>query len=244
LKVLVSVTDFTEAVIAAETEGVDILDIKNPVEGSLGCSFPHVVSDIVKKLGKHFPISAAAGDMGNTPGMASMACKGLAHCGVDFIKIGLFGSRSIEDASFLLRAAKNAVMMVNPAAEIIAVGYADYLSLKTLSPSGILEAAKLADIDGVMLDTYIKDGKSLFNHLEAVRLREFIEKAKAEGLLTALAGSLREDHLDILAEINPDIIGVRSAVCEDLNRTGTIDAQRLVDFVVRVKNSALFQAAR
>lgn len=243
MNVLVSVTDFAEAEIAADAGGVDILDIKNPSESSLGCSFPHVVSGVIKKFGKHLPISAAAGDMANTPGMASMVCKGLAHCGVDYIKIGLFGSRTVDDAAFLLRAVKKAVMMVNPAAEIIAVGYGDYLSLGTLSPSGILEAAELAGIGGVMLDTYIKDGKSLFNHLEADPLQEFIEKGKAGGLLTALAGSLREEHLDMLADIRPDIIGVRSAVCENLNRKGVIDSRRIAGFSARVKDTAHVQAA-
>lgn len=244
MKVLVSVTNFAEAEIAAAADGIDILDIKNPSESALGCSFPHVVSGIVKRLGKHFFISAAAGDMANTPGMASMTGKGLAHCGVDYIKIGLFGSRSVDDAAFLLRSVKDAVMMVNPAAEIIAVGYGDYLSLGTLSPSGILTAAELAGIGGVMLDTFIKDGKSLFDHLEADPLREFIGKAKAAGRLSALAGSLREEHLNTLAEIGPDIIGVRSAVCEDLNRKGAIDSRRIDGFIARVRDTSLIRAAR
>jgi hypothetical protein len=64
----------------------------------------------------------------------------------------------------------------------------------------------------------------------------------------ALAGSLKFEHLDMLFDINPDLIGVRGVVCEGKDRTSRISVEktnRFVDLVnsMTAQRSALPAAA-
>jgi uncharacterized protein (UPF0264 family) len=69
-----------------------------------------------------------------------------------------------------------------------------------------------------MLDTYIKDKKGLFDFLTVNQLIEFKEKSNQLGLKIALAGNLNKDVLPNIRKINPDILGVRSMVCDGYDR--------------------------
>jgi uncharacterized protein (UPF0264 family) len=92
-------------------------------------------------------------------------------------------------------------------------------------------AAAAAGADGCMIDTAEKRGSTLFSELSADELAEFVARCRAAGLLCALAGSLREEHVPQLAELGPDIIGFRGAVCRGDRVGGRVDA----DSVRRLK---------
>ena len=62
MKLFVSVVDAGEARVAAEA-GADIVDVKNPAEGSLGAPAPAVIADVRAALPAELPVSAAIGDM-------------------------------------------------------------------------------------------------------------------------------------------------------------------------------------
>jgi hypothetical protein len=47
-----------------------------------------------------------------------------------------------------------------------------------------------------------------------------VNEAKELGMSTALSGALRMSDLDVLTRINPDIVGVRGAVCTNGDRFG------------------------
>jgi len=88
MKLLISPKDEVEALEAA-LGGADIIDIKNPGEGSLGANFPWVIKKI-KEIAdlKDLEVSATIGDL-NLPGTASLAALGAASCGIDYVKVGL-----------------------------------------------------------------------------------------------------------------------------------------------------------
>ena len=89
-------------------------------------------------------------------------------------------------------------------------------------PSIALESG--ADI--AMLDTYIKDHLGLFDFLSVDQLIQFKNKAKDSDLEVALAGNLRKKDIPLIINISPDIIGVRSVVCEGYDRiNGSIKAE-------------------
>ena len=75
--------------------------------------------------------------------------------------------------------------------------------------------------DGLLIDTLTKDGRNLFDFMSEAELREVVIQGKMAGMSTALSGHLQIDDLDELARINPDIVGVRGAVCSigDRNRS-------------------------
>jgi hypothetical protein len=83
-----------------------------------------------------------------------------------------------------------------------------------------------------MMDTLFKDGKTLFDSCDLAELREFVSAAHENNLEVALAGSIRLQHLDQLASIGTDIVGVRGAVCGGLDRKTTIDRKKTREFMI------------
>ena len=82
-----------------------------------------------------------------------------------------------------------------------------------------------------VIDTAFKDGKTLFDAMSFEEIEEFIQQAKKAGLKVALAGSIRIDHMERIMALEPDIIGVRGAVCEGKDRTSGISSQKTREFV-------------
>ena len=78
--------------------GAEILDVKNPAEGSLGAQAPSVIQEIKALAAGKLEVSAAIGDMPNLPGTAALAALGAAMCGADYIKVGLHGTRTEPEA--------------------------------------------------------------------------------------------------------------------------------------------------
>ena len=89
MKLLVSPINREEAIIASRG-GADIVDVKNPKEGSLGANFPWIIRDIKEAVDGRQPISATIGDFNYKPGTASLAAFGAAVAGADYIKVGLY----------------------------------------------------------------------------------------------------------------------------------------------------------
>jgi hypothetical protein len=231
MKVLISVVSIEEAKIALRANP-DIIDIKNPEEGSLGAQFPWILKEIVNELkGSAILSSATLGDLAYKPGTASLAAYGAASCGADYIKAGLFGIKNYGEALHLMTSIVNSVKMVNMNAIVVAAGYADYNRFGGGSPEILTKAAKNSGADVVMVDTAIKDGKTLFDAMNCDEIRSFINLAHDNGLQVALAGSIKSIHLELLSRLNPDIIGIRGAVCENEDRTTKLSEIKIKEFM-------------
>ncbi|MFX0092346.1 MAG: (5-formylfuran-3-yl)methyl phosphate synthase [Candidatus Hodarchaeota archaeon] len=233
MKLLVSPINLAEARECVQG-GADIVDVKNPTEGSLGASFPWVIKEIRCQLSPDVPLSAALGDVPFKPGTIALAALGLASCDVQFIKVGLYGIKTLEEGIQLMKAVIEAVKNYNGNINIVAAGYADAKRIGAITPDLIPEVGRRADCDLIMLDTAIKDGLRLFDHCEKTFLRKFVQTAHDNGQLAALAGSLRKEDLRVLADIRTDIAGVRGAACSNFDRqNGTI----LASHVRELRNS-------
>ena len=90
MKLLISPTDVEEAVVAVDG-GADIIDVKNPKEGSLGAGFPWTIRDIKQIVPSNKELSCAIGDVPFLPATVSLAAVGVTTIGVDYIKVGLYG---------------------------------------------------------------------------------------------------------------------------------------------------------
>ncbi len=227
VKLLISPMSVEEAM-ESISGGADIIDIKNPLEGSLGANFPWVIREIAKLSKKHSKeVSATIGDMDFKPGTASLAALGAAHSGVDYIKVGLFRIKNEEEAYEMLKAVLRAVKDLDEKKKVIAAAYADYRNLGSISPLLLPEVGERAGVDGVMVDTALKDGKTLFDHMTSNEIGKFVYESKMRGLLCALAGGITWKHLKGIKALRPDIIGVRTLVCKN-GRNSDID-RGLVD---------------
>ena len=206
--------------------GADILDVKNPAEGSLGAPSAQTLRNVTAIAPDSVQVSAAIGDMPNLPGTASLAALGAASCGVDYVKVGLYGPKSEAEAIYMLGTLRQAVMAF-PNVKIIAAGYADAQRSGTLDPCLLPGIAREAQISGCLLDTYVKDGHNLFDFLAPEVLRSLAMEAHAAGLLFALAGALQADHLLLAQEVGADIVGVRTAACRDNERQGPLAVENI-----------------
>jgi (5-formylfuran-3-yl)methyl phosphate synthase len=227
MRLLVSVVDAGEAR-AAAAAGADIVDVKNPVEGSLGAPAPAVIAGVRAVVPAELPVSAAIGDMPNLPGTAALAALGAARSGAAFVKVGLWGASTEAEATALLRAVRDAVVDV-PGAVVVAAAYADAgrVAHAPLAPQLLARVARAAGVGVCLLDTAIKDGRGLLEWLSAEELTSLVAEAHAAGLQVALAGALRAEDLPVVHATGADIAGVRSAACGDGRRSGPLEAARV-----------------
>jgi uncharacterized protein (UPF0264 family) len=225
MRLLVSVADAREARMAVEG-GVDIVDVKNPAEGALGAPAPGVIEQVREAVPPERPVSAAIGDLPSLPGTAALAALGAARSGAGYVKVGLWGTSTIDEAVAVLRAARDAV---DGGATVIAAAYADAerVPARPLPPGAVVEAARRARAGGCLLDTAVKDGRGLFEWLTAEALEALVAEGHAAGLEVALAGALRAEELSAVRATGADIAGVRAAACRDGMRTAPLDAERI-----------------
>ena len=225
MRLLVSVVSADE-VEAALAGGADIVDVKNPAEGSLGAPMPALLRAVRSRVALPVEVSVALGDAPHLPGTMALAAAGAAACGADYLKIGLFGSARPEQALELLVAVRRAAADVNPSTRLMAAAYADASRVGALPARELPSIARHAGFDGVMLDTAVKDGLSTFTALGEDGVADFIAAARALGLVTALAGALGPADLEQAQRIGADIVGVRGSACEG-GRKGTVSAARV-----------------
>ncbi|MCW4045655.1 MAG: hypothetical protein NWE94_09090 [Candidatus Bathyarchaeota archaeon] len=240
MKLLISPADEKEA-LEAIAGGAEIIDVKNPKEGSLGASFPWVIRRIRELAPPSIEVSCAIGDAPNLPCAVSLAALGAATTGVDYIKIGLYGVRTKEEAIYLMRNVTKSVKNYNSSIKVVAAGYADAARVGSINPLLVPVIAHLSGADVAMIDTAVKDGENLFAYLTVNQLQGFVNAAHSHGLKAALAGSLRKEDLPTVYNIGADIAGMRSAACTDGDRiNGRITREKvkeLVDTLERIKKS-------
>lgn len=215
MRLLVSVRDPWEAS-AAATGGADIIDAKDPAAGALGAVGVEMLGRISAAAGL-LPVSAALGEAGDEERVEREA-RASADAGATFVKIGFDG------VSTLARARSLAAAAVRGAPQVILAGYVD--APGHLSAGALLDTAVRTGARGVLLDTLDKAGPGLRALVEAPTLAAWTVRARAAGLLVALAGRLTEDDLPFVRDMGADIAGVRGAAC-DGGRTGRVSAARV-----------------
>lgn len=227
MRLLVSPMNVEEAR-AALAGGADIIDVKNPKEGSLGANFPwaiRAVADVARGIA---PVSATIGDLPFKPGTASLAALGAAVSGAEYVKAGLLGAKDQAQAVEMLEGIVRAVKDYDPKKKVVASGYSDFLRAGCLSPLLLPQAAASAGADLVMVDTAVKDGRPTFDFMSEAELEQFISLGHSEGLEVALAGSIGFAHLDLLKRLQPEIIGVRGIVCGG-DRSSSVQAELVAE---------------
>ncbi|MFX1417086.1 MAG: (5-formylfuran-3-yl)methyl phosphate synthase [Promethearchaeota archaeon] len=228
-RLLVSPTDEFDAV-EALAGGADIIDVKDPTVGSLGAAVPELIRRVKKAVGQSVPVSAALGDVPNLPGTVAQAALGASIAGADYVKVGLRGTRSHEDARDVLRCVVQTLNDFNRNCITVAALYADYDRAGTIDPLDLPLIVKGIGVEVVMVDTAIKDGKNLFDFMSDAQVSEFIQVSKARSLEVALAGSLNGETFERAAGLKPDIVGVRTAALSDGNRnSGRVDSSLVAE---------------
>lgn len=225
MELLVSAINIEEAKEATKG-GADILDVKNPREGSLGANFPWIIKQISDYADNQIIVSTTIGDVPYKPGTVSLAALGSAVSGSNYIKVGLHGTKNYEEALEVMKAVTRTIKEYDETITVVACGYADAKNTGSVLPEYIPDVAANSGCEVAMLDTYTKDGRRLTDYLTKTQLEEFTTKAHKYNLKVALAGSVNKEDIPLLKELNCDIMGVRGCVCTDNDRNnGTINHQ-------------------
>ncbi|CAL9330197.1 (5-formylfuran-3-yl)methyl phosphate synthase [Streptomyces sp. enrichment culture] len=242
---LISPDSVEEALECAKAaQHLDIVDVKRPDEGSLGANFPWVIKEIRGVVPADKPVSATVGDVPYKPGTVAQAALGAAVSGATYIKVGLYGCTTPAQATEVMQAVVRAVKDHRPDAFVVASGYADAHRIGSVNPLALPDIALRSGADAAMLDTAVKDGTRLFDHLPVEACAEFVRRAHDVGLFAALAGSVKAGDLDALTRIGTDIVGVRGAVCDGGDRnTGRIQPQLIAAFRAEMDRHAREHAA-
>jgi (5-formylfuran-3-yl)methyl phosphate synthase len=208
---LASVRSLDEALIALEG-GADLIDLKEPSRGALGALDHAAVRICVRAMDGRRPVSATIGDIPLMDAeVMGAAVERMADTGVDLVKIGFFAHpRACECA--------NALSALAIRVRLIAVLFAD-----EPYDLALLDQLARCGFAGAMLDTARKNGRTLRDWRRDHELAQFVTLARANGLLTGLAGSLRKDDVAPLLASGPDYLGFRGALCLNSERGRTLD---------------------
>lgn len=228
MQLLVSVRSAVEA-LAAVAGGADIVDAKEPARGSLGPVDSAALRAIAEAVPDTMPLSVALGEL-RDPEDAARALATLDGIAVRpselYVKVGLAGSRDPGRARAVLEAMIDAAGRAPLRPRVVAVGYADHERAVALPIAAVGRLAAEAGAQGVLLDTWGKDGRDAFAWAGPAVIRCWIHTCRAHGLLAAVAGSLSIEGVRAAARLGPDIVGVRGAACEG-GRSGTVSAPRV-----------------
>ena len=230
MRLLVSVVSALEAR-RALAGGADIIDVKDPSQGPLGAPSPRVLSEVVTEVGGAAPVSVALGDLPDLPHTAALAARGAALGGAAFVKVGLRGIATVDNAVALMRAVADAVA---PETAVIAAAYADAAALDppALAPEWLPDVVRRAGIAGALVDTFVKDGRGLYSWLSERELIDLIARTRGAGGHFAVAGQLT---LGDLRRVETDVVGVRSAVCRGGDRAAELDSELVAAAVAELQ---------
>ncbi len=217
--------------------GADIVDVKNPKEGSLGANFPWVIKNIREITPEGMHVSATLGDVPYKPGTVSLAAAGAVVSGADYIKVGLYGTKNYDEALEVMENVVKSVREFDEDALVVASGYADAHRVGAVDPMEIPRVAADAGADLAMVDTAVKDGKTLFDFMDVEKLQKFNDTIHEYGLKSALAGSVKKDQLKLLHDIGCDVVGIRGAACTGGDRNnGRIDRTAVKELKDMIEN--------
>ena len=197
--------------------GADIIDLKEPNDGALGSVSLSQIHQVVDDLWEKCVISATIGDLPADYAKINQKVLQTAETGVDYVKVGMFSDRHIETCL------PNLLHCTNKGISIIAVFFADM----EFDVDFAIRIARDARLKGVMLDTARKGSGGLLSHQNIMQLEYFVNRAKQHDLISGLAGSLKLENIPQVLLANPDYIGFRTALCEQNNRTGTLNPQTI-----------------
>lgn len=224
---LASVRSSKEALDAARA-GAELIDLKEPGAGALGGVPLDEITRIVATLRSIYPvkpISATIGDLATeaTDAIAARVID-VSNTGVDYVKVGVTPGSAARHCLLALANLPAAVVPV------------------LLCDAGMdVELARFAaelGFAGIVFDTAVKDGRTLFDHIDKNTLAACLRVAGEKGSMTGLAGSLGWAQLTEIRELAPDIAGFRTALCEG-GRTGRLDPAKVAQWADALHRSAV-----
>mgnify|MGYP001295581096 CR=1 FL=1 len=227
VKFLASISNIDEAH-QIKNCGIDIVDLKNIEDGALGYVGVNTVSNISKILNKHI-LSVTMGNEEN-PNTSKYIhnVKQIIDQNVEFIKIGLFNKKIINEHKKFLKKInfKNS--------KPICVLFAD----KTFD-FNVLKEIMNTDYHGVMIDTHYKNNNPTTELLTKRDIEYFINIVKKNKKFSGVSGSLKFKHINMLKELHPDFLGFRGLLCDTSSKRKLLKASLVNKVSKEIKRNVL-----
>ncbi|MCA9193184.1 MAG: hypothetical protein KDB03_15535 [Planctomycetales bacterium] len=224
MDLLVSVKNLHEAQLVIE-QGVSWVDLKDPGKGSLGSPDLAIVREVSDWLcAQHsHRLDRFSIALGEQRELELDEILKRAEC-ANLLKVGLSGLMNIRNwQERLLRISES---IASRQAKLIPVYYADDQRAQCPSLKEIVELSQQIAASHFLVDTFVKDGQTLFEFCSAGQLGRLKEKLNDFGCRLVLAGSLKIEHLPLLAEVQPSMVAIRGAACA-LDRNGSLCEERV-----------------
>ena len=227
-----------DEVVSAVDGGAEIIDIKEPLHGSLGMASPETLAACSAVVPEQLLWTLAGGELldrrrhvdGRGDGDATTPVpaiflpelKRLPYA----VKFGLSRCREIEWTVIFQDMAASLPVTVRA----IPVAYADWQAAGSPAVPAVLDAAILYGWSTVLVDTFDKaESGSLLDLVSVETLQDWVVQASRHGVDVVLAGRLSLQDVAAVSACEPMAVAVRSAVCAG-GRTGRVDT-RLVQMV-------------
>lgn len=223
---MVSVQNLEEAKQAIKGEA-DIVDVKNLQEALVGSAHPGLVKEVRELVPLEQHASVTLGVVPKQVGTVAMAVYTAGILNATSVKVG-FMNTEYSLAKEILLASKESLKGFET--KLIGSLFADSDISKGIDPALMQDLAVDGKCDGWLIDTITKDGRNLFDFMEESQLRDLVFSGKKMGISTALSGHLKLQNLDEIARINPDIVGVRGAVCAKQDRSNGVYWESVKEF--------------
>jgi (5-formylfuran-3-yl)methyl phosphate synthase len=230
-QILISVRNVREAETALLC-GCDIIDLKEPANGSLGAVSDFVGKSIVDLVQDRCSLSFALGELvdridpnGRIKRAQSYVTGNIqpASQSTRFVKMGLSNALSLPNWQTCWLTAMDEFPS---AIQKVVVAYADGENAGAPPLETVVRFAMEIRAPVLLVDTFDKSKGTLFEYCSQRTLVQLIDQLHAVGIKIALAGSIRADLIQRYAIGVPDIWGMRGAVC-DGGRSGTLSKKKI-----------------
>lgn len=222
-RALISIRAASE--LSAALAGADIVDVKEPLQGPLGMASGEVLSEIASGLETaardDVELSIALGELREWSAERPLVALPRR---VKYVKLGLSGMQHVLDwqerwgrLRYRMSESTHAPL------EWIAVAYADAEAAEAPPVREVLDVAIRSGCRGLLIDTFDKRSGSLCSHFRPAEIRAVVSEGQRAGLTIALAGRIAWNDVPELLAYRPDILGVRSLVCQAGDRGLAVD---------------------
>jgi (5-formylfuran-3-yl)methyl phosphate synthase len=232
MQVLVSVNSVPEAQMVLSAD-VRLIDLKETSHGALAALDLNLSKSIIHEVilyRQQHPqadiiVSATIGDDCASVQVLRELIQSRLNIGVNVIKL----PQTIwADAAY----APVIKEFLSRQVKLIAVLSADHFSGKE-AVGNILQDLANAAYWGVMVDT-IQKSKPLTALISLQLLDFFVSSAKLLGLYVGLAGGLKLEQFDSLADLSPDYLGFRSGLCLNQHRDQPLISEKVHLVIAKV----------
>lgn len=204
----------------------DWIDLKNPAAGPLGCPDRNTAKRFVEAAAKiestrPIPKSIALGEL---DGSEWQQLRDVAS-EFEFAKIGLSQLAAHADLSQRLG---DVIDRLDLSGRLIATYYADASIAQSPNWLTVLSVTQQLGSPYVLIDTFDKSQGRLWDWCSSNTLQSMMNEASSMNIKVALAGSIALEEIPRAGQLKASIVGLRSAVCQNGARFGSLCRDRLM----------------